>query len=214
MRSQGTIARWDDERGFGFIARPGDEEDVFVHIKAFSGTSRRPVVGDTVFYQPGKDSQGRLRAEKARFADQPESEPPTRSTGMRSRGRGPVLFAGLFAGFLIAAACLGRLSWLVVGAYGVMSLVTFVTYGLDKSSAKQGRRRIMEANLHTMGLLGGWPGGLAAQRLFRHKSSKSKFLVEFWITVALNVVGVGYLVWMGETGLLHQWLDALWQSVV
>jgi uncharacterized membrane protein YsdA (DUF1294 family) len=37
-----------------------------------------------------------------------------------------------------------------------------------------------------LSLIGGWPGAMVAQQLFRHKSSKASFQVVFWITVVLN----------------------------
>ena len=76
---------------------------------------------------------------------------------------------------------------LLAGCYGVASLVTFIVYALDKSAAKRGRRRVRERTLHLLSLLGGWPGALAAQRVLRHKCSKGRFLVVFWLTVVLNV---------------------------
>ena len=44
-----------------------------------------------------------------------------------------------------------------------------------------------------MALLGGWPGAIFAQRVFRHKSSKPSFQSVFWITVVLNCVALGAL---------------------
>jgi cold shock CspA family protein len=35
MRIHGTIIKWNDDRGFGFVALPQSHEDVFVHISAF-----------------------------------------------------------------------------------------------------------------------------------------------------------------------------------
>ena len=73
----------------------------------------------------------------------------------------------------------------------VMSVVCFEAYGLDKLQAVNGRRRIPERTLHSLALLGGWPGALLAQRHFRHKTQKMSFLVEFWFLVVLHIGIVG-----------------------
>lgn len=75
---------------------------------------------------------------------------------------------------------------LIAIAYAVMSLVTFVAYGVDKRRARLGRRRISERSLHRLELLGGWPGGLLGQRVFRHKRRKRSYMVRFWAVVALH----------------------------
>jgi uncharacterized membrane protein YsdA (DUF1294 family) len=71
--------------------------------------------------------------------------------------------------------------------YAVASAVCFIAYALDKSAARQGRRRTPERTLLLLGLAGGWPGGLAAQQLLRHKSAKTSFLAKFWLTVIVNL---------------------------
>jgi len=71
--------------------------------------------------------------------------------------------------------------------YAVASVACFIVYALDKSAARQGRRRTPERTLLLLGLACGWPGGLAAQRMLRHKSSKTSFLIKFWLTVLLNL---------------------------
>lgn len=81
--------------------------------------------------------------------------------------------------------------------YLVMSVVAYATYARDKSAARAGRRRTPEKTLHLMALLGGWPGALLAQRRLRHKSSKTSFLVTFWLTVVLNL---GALAWLLGAG--------------
>ena len=63
----------------------------------------------------------------------------------------------------------------------VVSLLTFSAYGWDKrQSVKQGRR-VPEARLHLLSLLGGWPGALVAQYYFRHKNRKAAFQIVFWL---------------------------------
>jgi len=100
----------------------------------------------------------------------------------------------------------------VLIVYFAASFVTFIAYARDKSAAQRGKWRTAESNLHVLGLAGGWPGALAAQRLLRHKSSKRNFLLVFWITVFLNVAAAGYLVWSGDAGFLNQLINAFWQN--
>ena len=77
--------------------------------------------------------------------------------------------------------------------YAVASLVAFAAYGLDKRAAVRGRRRVAEATLHTTELFGGFPGALLAQQVFRHKRAKARYMIVFWLIVALHAGG--WLVW-------------------
>ena len=70
---------------------------------------------------------------------------------------------------------------------GAASLACLVAYALDKSAAIRGRRRIPERTLLALGLVGGWPGALIAQRLFRHKTAKASFRAKFRVTVGLHL---------------------------
>lgn len=109
-----------------------------------------------------------------------------------SSGTLAALFALAFIAVLAALAFKGRLSYAVPAVYAVISIVTFIAYGFDKIAAEKRKWRTPESTLHLLDLAGGWPGGLAAQRLLRHKSSKSSFQVVFWATVAING---GLLAW-------------------
>jgi len=72
--------------------------------------------------------------------------------------------------------------------FGVMSLATFIVYGIDKRRAKQEGDRISELKLHILSLLGGWPGAIAGQKLFRHKTHKKSFGLIFWLSVLGNLI--------------------------
>ena len=71
--------------------------------------------------------------------------------------------------------------------YFAMSLVTLVAYAIDKRRAKLNRRRIPERTLHLLSLAFGFPGAFVGQQLFRHKRRKVRFMVVFWMIVALHI---------------------------
>jgi uncharacterized membrane protein YsdA (DUF1294 family) len=71
--------------------------------------------------------------------------------------------------------------------YVLVSLVTFFCYWSDKRRAQMAQRRISENSLHLFELLGGWPGALLAQQVFRHKTRKLSFQLLFWLIVAIHL---------------------------
>lgn len=106
----------------------------------------------------------------------------------------PLAIATVFMAFVAASACLGKLPVFVPVWYLGASLAAFSAYALDKSAAQSGRWRTRESTLHLLGLLGGWPGALVAQKLLRHKTRKRSFQLIFWSSVLLNCTVVVYLV--------------------
>ena len=90
-------------------------------------------------------------------------------------------------------ATLGPVRLALLGFYAIMSCVAFALYGLDKSAARRGAWRTPELTLHLVSLLGGWPGALFAQSVFRHKTRKQPFRVVFWVTVVLNCAALAWV---------------------
>jgi uncharacterized membrane protein YsdA (DUF1294 family) len=83
----------------------------------------------------------------------------------------------------------------VLALYAVTSLAAFVSYGLDKRAARLGRPRVPEARLHALEFMGGWPGALVAQSVFRHKRRKTSFMLVFWGIVLLHAAA--WIAWLG-----------------
>lgn len=178
-RLEGTLAKWNDDRGFGFVTTR-DGATLFVHISAFGPGAARPQIGDDLTFERGTGPDGRPRAVEARAPGAPPAPRPHRS---RTALAVVVLFAVLFA--LMIAIRPFPLWGLAL--YVGMSAVAFLLYAQDKWAARAGRWRVPESTLLAVGLIGGWPGAIIAQQILRHKTKKPSFRLRFWATVALNV---------------------------
>lgn len=203
MAVQGRLTDWNDERGFGYITPLEGGPTVFAHISEFPRSQRRPYATDLVTFDTAVDDRGRTRAVKIRFL----SSARTRGQGARAMptstgSTGALASLGVaFIVILTLITALGGASWLLPGAYVLMSVVTFMAYGIDKYAAERGTWRTSEATLLGMGLMCGWPGGLLAQEVFRHKTRKQPFRAVFWSTVILNsVAALALVAWTQSAG--------------
>ena len=98
-----------------------------------------------------------------------------------------VVVLAAFALLYAAAAVLrGVPAWADL-LYAGASALCFAFYAIDKSAARAGRGRISESMLLSLGFVGGWPGAIVAQQLFRHKTAKRAFRIRFWLSVVANI---------------------------
>lgn len=188
MRHLGRLTDWNDAKGFGFVEPNGGGERAFVHIKAFERRTKRPENGDLISYELQRDGRDRFNAVDVRFAT---AHKRVESTGPATLPRKTI--ATLFVLALLAAWWFAKVPDFVLGIYGVASVVAFGAYARDKAAARDGAWRTSENKLHLFALLGGWPGALVAQDVFRHKSAKASFQLVFWLTVAINCAGMVWL---------------------
>lgn len=68
----------------------------------------------------------------------------------------------------------------------VLNLFTMLRFWQDKQRAIAGERRIAEADLLGLALVGGSPGALLARQLFRHKTRKQPFSTWLFAIVAIQ----------------------------
>ncbi|MEA5673570.1 DUF1294 domain-containing protein [Pseudomonas sp. MH2] len=110
----------------------------------------------------------------------------------------------LLPGVGVAQMAWSGQSWLPLALYPVASLVCLLLYWQDKQQARTQAWRTPEKILHACELLGGWPGALLAQQLFRHKTRKLSYQMVFWAIVALHQV-----FWLDRLVLGGRWLGLM-----
>lgn len=198
IRYQGRITTWKDVQGFGFIAPNGGGPLVFVHIKSFAASAIRPAGNDVVTYELTANEQGQPRAENVAFVGDRAARSPSPQTGVSA-----LAAAVSFLGVVVVLVHFGKVPAFVFATYVGISALTFIVYAVDKSAARNNRWRIKESTLHMLGLAGGWPGAIAAQKVFRHKSKKQAFQAAFWFTVAVNCTALGWLLSSSGANLLR-----------
>ena len=68
-----------------------------------------------------------------------------------------------------------------------ISLITYKLFDIDKRRAMLSLWRIPEANLLLFSAIGGWPGALIGQIVFRHKTKKQPFKLLLWIIIFAHI---------------------------
>lgn len=116
MRYQGSLKKWNAERGFGFIVADDGGAELFVHISAFARNGQLPVVGEPLSFEVEPDRDGKKRAVRVgRPGDAVPSaatkhRPPVRLH--RSTASSTSFFGKIFAVLLVCA-----MAWLGYSHY-------------------------------------------------------------------------------------------------
>lgn len=173
MKHGGVIANWNEERGFGFIRPAGGGSELFFHISDYGGTGR-PASGEAVNFRIGKGRDGKPAAIKVTPASARASPKPDLPS-LHERANMRVWLAGSLIALGLLVAILGRGPVILAIIYLAMGIASFALYWLDKRSAQAGGWRVPESSLHFLDLTFGIAGGLLAQQMLRHKTSKQGF---------------------------------------
>ena len=203
----GQLKKWNDDRGFGFIHPVDGSQNVFLHISEIKDSTRRPQIGDTIYYyvvnKDGKVCAGNAfilgASNKTNSLAQQHKKALSSSASSSSF---PVMRMLLISVLPLAgsihfawkiAAILPPLNLLPFIFYAGLSRITFILYADDKYRAEHGKWRTSEVVLHSFELMGGWLGGFIAQQKLRHKSRKNSYQIVFWTVVIIHQIG--WLTW-------------------
>jgi uncharacterized membrane protein YsdA (DUF1294 family)/cold shock CspA family protein len=187
----GKIVDWNDSRGFGFIADTSVSGRIFFHIKDVGG-SVRPAVGDDVAYEPVRGRDGRPAARSVLLIGAAARKNEEANAWENAPMRVTIRIVGALALATTVLSCViaGRAPLWLAACYVAGGVVSFVAYWLDKRAAKRGAWRTREETLHIFDLAFGIVGGLTAQGLLRHKSSKQWFGIVSAAIFALHMTGL------------------------
>lgn len=80
----------------------------------------------------------------------------------------------------------------------IITLLTFICFGVDKYKARNHKWRIKEATLIGMCVLGGSLGGLAGMYIFHHKTKKPLFYISVPLILIIQIAAVLFFVSKGQ----------------
>lgn len=183
-RFNGTVASWNRDRGFGFISPEQGGSQVFIHVRALPQGTKAPSVGQELSYEIEHTPDGKTRARYVRLAGMR----PVQTYGRVRTNILSYLPVVLFAILYSIVQVLWHPHFWVFLIYIGTSLICVAIYAADKSAAATGRWRVSESALLLLGLAGGWPGAIFAQRLLHHKTRKRSFQAAFAGSVIVNIL--------------------------
>lgn len=64
---KGQLTSWKDEKGFGFIQSSELKQDTFIHISTLKTMSRKPKVGDFIYFEVENQANGKTKAINCRI---------------------------------------------------------------------------------------------------------------------------------------------------
>lgn len=87
-----------------------------------------------------------------------------------------------------------QLAPLLAGTF-VVNIGSATAVWWDKRCAAKGRWRVRENSLLVWAAIGGWPGGMWAMHMSRHKTSKPSFLARYVIAALMNMAAAVVIVY-------------------
>lgn len=102
MRTHGTLIKWNDERGFGFIAPAQGGDELFVHISEFNRRGVRPALNELVSFEIRTKSDGKREAVRVMRAGEGKRTPSARRRDSDAPARSAIGIAALVVAAIVA----------------------------------------------------------------------------------------------------------------
>ncbi|WP_027994851.1 excalibur calcium-binding domain-containing protein [Simplicispira psychrophila] len=109
MRFEGTLAKWNDDRGFGFIQPTQGGQELFAHISAFPRDGQRPQLNEPLSFEVALAQGGKKQAVAIQRpgAVAPRSTAARRTPPQLSRNHSSTGVFGKLVVLLLVCAVLG-----------------------------------------------------------------------------------------------------------
>lgn len=131
MRYDGSLKKWNAERGFGFILADDGGQELFVHISAFARDGQLPTVGERLSFEVEPDRDGKKHAVRVqRAVAVPAARAHAANRNLRLSRSGHNQHKTGFGSKLIVLAIL-----VALGGYGYSK---YANYATQIRSAPQG----------------------------------------------------------------------------
>ncbi|MBH0063501.1 cold shock domain-containing protein [Pseudoalteromonas sp. NZS71] len=96
--NKGLLKSWKTDKGFGFIKSDTLEHDTFIHISALKHMSRKPKVGDTIYFEVATQPDGKTKAINCRIEGVAELKAPYQKHKQHPHSIAKSNFASSFLG--------------------------------------------------------------------------------------------------------------------
>lgn len=118
---KGLLKTWKTDKGFGFIKSDTLEHDTFIHISALKHMSRKPKVGDTIYFEIATQPDGKIKAINCRIEGVAELKAPYQKHNQQPYRIAKSNFASSFLGKVASIALIGALCFYAFNKYNAHS---------------------------------------------------------------------------------------------
>lgn len=172
MAIQGTISRWHDKSGYGYIKADDQGAQIKFHLYDLDSYGQPPRVNERVKFHLSLDDHGELRAVNVERAVIVNFS---------------LAIAVWFMTVLVGSVVLLGFPLISLTLYVAVSIISYIIYAMDKQALHNGGWRVPTITFHIVSLMGGWVGSLLAQSVLHHKYTELGFKSVFWLTVLANL---------------------------